>query len=160
MAQFGSWLRMMFGSVVVQLGSMLVMLVQFGFRFGSVLAQCWLWWISVGSGLVQFGSGWFRVGPVLVQSWFSVDPVWFSSGSVLGQVGSLWVMLAQFWFSFGSALVQLRFRFGSPEAGRSIFMCVIPPPGPGSCAGTQCDDILQLRPQAKCSLHKLYTPNM
>ena len=136
--KFQFMLRMMFGSVVVQFGSVLVMLVQFGFRFGSVLVQCWLWWISVGSGLVQFGSGWFSVGPVLVQSWFSVDSVWFSSGSVLVQVCSLWVMLVQFWFSFfGSALVQLRFWFGSPEAGRSIPVCVIPPPPPPE-AGIMC----------------------
>ena len=64
--------------------------------------------------------------------WISCGTVWFNVGYAgsnlgsglftLGYVGSI---LVQF---FGSALVQLRFWFGSPEAGRSISVCGIPPP--------------------------------
>ena len=85
--KFQFMLRMMFDSVVVQFGSVLVL-----------VDQCWFWFDSVWFRLVQC---WSSFGSVLVVQF------WLSSGSglyILCYVGSILVL---FRFSFGSVAVQV-----------------------------------------------------
>ena len=92
-------------------------LVQFKFNVGEVSFHveddvwfsCGSVWFSVGSGGLVLVLVWFSL--VQVVSWlvqFYFQSWWFSSGSVLVQVCSLWV---KFWFCFGLVLVLLLFRF-------------------------------------------------
>ena len=98
-------------------GSVGLSLVQFRFNVGEVSVhveddvrfRCGSVWFSVGSGGSVLVLVWFSL--VQVVSWlvkFLFQSWWFSSGSVLVQVCSLWV---KFWFCFGLVLVLLLFRF-------------------------------------------------